>query len=225
MTGDIIENQWMTIGTDDKLYSHLSNGGRVKTGAKGIGRFALNRLGKKTEMQTFASETSKGYKWTVKWEDFDVKGASVSDVKAELVDHPDLNINDILSNLIHDFPAYDDNLKKEILHSPLFETGTIIKISDLNDFWSLEQLQKLYNNLEILLPPKEQSDFKIWLLSKNAPDDLGEVKGTYSDDYDYKLEANYKGDEKRTLYLTITRNELDAVLLKQRYKELLISRL
>ena len=39
MTNNIISNQWMTIGTDNKLYEHLSENGRVKTGAKGIGRF------------------------------------------------------------------------------------------------------------------------------------------------------------------------------------------
>ena len=40
MNDRIIENQWMTIGTDNKLYEHTTEGGRVKTGAKGIGRFA-----------------------------------------------------------------------------------------------------------------------------------------------------------------------------------------
>ena len=45
MTGEVIENQWMTIGTDDKLqHAQSSRTGRVKSGAKGIGRFALNRL-------------------------------------------------------------------------------------------------------------------------------------------------------------------------------------
>src|ERR1700722_11244485 len=43
MTNDVISNEWMTIGTDNKLHEHLSEKGRVKTGAKGIGRFALNR--------------------------------------------------------------------------------------------------------------------------------------------------------------------------------------
>src|SRR5690606_8303492 len=50
MNDKIIQNQWMTIGTDNKLYEHTTEGGRVKTGAKGIGRFALNRLGMLTSM-------------------------------------------------------------------------------------------------------------------------------------------------------------------------------
>jgi len=59
MTDSIISNQWMTIGTDDKLYSHTSKGGRVKTGAKGIGRFALNRLGSTTKSILFLRKLMK----------------------------------------------------------------------------------------------------------------------------------------------------------------------
>ena len=37
MTDEVIENQWMTIGTDDKLiHAQSSRTGRVKSGAKGI---------------------------------------------------------------------------------------------------------------------------------------------------------------------------------------------
>jgi len=220
MTDEIISNQWMTIGTDDKLYNHLSAMGRVKTGAKGIGRFALNRLGQKTEMQTFAAATNLGYKWVVNWQDFDLKGASVSDVKAELDPVPELNINNILSQLIGEFPDFESVLKDQLLSDPLFKTGTVIKISNLNDPWSFEQIQKLYNNLEILLPPKEQSDFKIWLFSKNSANEFGEVKGAYFDDFDYKIEANYEDNDNRSLKIKITRNELNEKLLEQDYKEL-----
>lgn len=43
MNDTTIQNCWMTIGTDDKLFNIKSDNGRIKTGAKGIGRFALNR--------------------------------------------------------------------------------------------------------------------------------------------------------------------------------------
>ena len=59
MTDSIISNQWMTIGTDDKLYQHLSENGRVKTGAKGIGRFALNRLGLITNLITLSNKNGE----------------------------------------------------------------------------------------------------------------------------------------------------------------------
>lgn len=219
MTDDIISNQWMTIGTDDKLYNHLTPNGRVKTGAKGIGRFALNRLGQQTEMLTFSSKKSFGYRWGVDWRHFDLKGANVSDVKAILEDRPNLNVNNELSELIKEFPDFESVLKDEILKDPLFKTGTIIKITHINDNWDVEQLEKLFLNLQILLPPKEQEDFKIWLFLKDQPVLFGKVKGAYYDDYDYKLEAEYLADSDRTLNIKITRKELDLAALKKDYKQ------
>ena len=52
MTEQIIKNNWMTIGTDNKAHDYFTKSGRVKAGAKGIGRFALDKLGSKCEMIT-----------------------------------------------------------------------------------------------------------------------------------------------------------------------------
>ena len=68
MNDKIIETCWMRIGTDDKLYNDKTESGRVKSGAKGIGRFALNRLGKTAEMLTFTKD-NRGYDWRVNWSD------------------------------------------------------------------------------------------------------------------------------------------------------------
>ncbi len=50
MSPDTIEKSWMVIGTDSKEVKAKSEGGRILTGAKGIGRFALDRLGQKCEL-------------------------------------------------------------------------------------------------------------------------------------------------------------------------------
>ena len=71
MAEDIILNQWMTIGTDNKLTNATTLSGRVKAGAKGIGRFALDRLGEKCTMITYPGKA--GYKWVVDWSDFEGK--------------------------------------------------------------------------------------------------------------------------------------------------------
>ena len=216
MTDSIISNQWMTIGTDDKLYSHTSEDGRVKTGAKGIGRFALNRLGLSTEMYTI-SKTNKdiGHYWKVNWDDFDKKGAVVSQINAELLDKPNLD----LKNLLHN--RFEENQQiAEVIQEKSFSNGTIIKISNLNDNWEFEQLKKLYDNLEMLLPPKEQNDFEIHFFSTDNLDEFGKVKSAYYDDFDYKIKADYKDDKDRTLELKITRNEFDIDVIEKRYKEL-----
>ncbi len=214
MTDKVIEKHWMTIGTDDKLQNHQSNKGRVKTGAKGIGRFALNRLGVITELFTVSQETSKGYIWEVNWEDFDKTGAIISEVEANLVEEPDLNLTTEITNQFSQISGINELLKEN-----KFETGTIIKISNLNDEWDDEAIKKLFSNLEILIPPKEQSDFDIHLFSTIQPEDFGKVNSAYYDDYDYKVIASYLDDSDKSLIVEIHRNELDIDILENKYKE------
>ena len=42
MSEDTIKNNWMTIGNSTKVENFYSKMGRIQTGAKGIGRFALD---------------------------------------------------------------------------------------------------------------------------------------------------------------------------------------
>lgn len=214
MTDEIITNQWMTIGTDDKLYKHLTEKGRVKTGAKGIGRFALNRLGLITKLLTISKETHLGYSWEVSWGDFDKANTTVSQVKADLEKVSNLNLkNEIVSKFNH------ISSLKDLLQSTTFDSGTIIKISNLTDNWEYDQLEKLFGNLEMLLPPKEQSDFDIHFYSTSQIESFGKVKSAYYDDFDYKIKAKYLADDNKSLKVNITRNELDVDALENRYKE------
>lgn len=83
MTEQIIRDCWMRIGTDDKLLNAYSQRGRVKSGAKGIGRFALNRLGAKSQMFTMRRGEAPLH-WSVEWGAFNRQGITVNDVTAEL---------------------------------------------------------------------------------------------------------------------------------------------
>lgn len=212
MTDEIISNQWMTIGTDNKLYEHTSDEGRVKTGAKGIGRFALNRLGLLTDLHTVSKKTKEGFEWIVDWRDFDKQGATVSDVQALLSKVEKLDIKERLLKKFHKVERLV-NLIKEVS----FESGTVIEISVLNDDWEEDQLKKLFGNLEMLLPPKEQSDFKIDFISINNIQEFGTVKTAYYDDYDYRVEARYNKNNDGNIIINITRNELDIDALTNRY--------
>lgn len=214
MTDSIISNQWMTIGTDDKLYQHLSENGRVKTGAKGIGRFALNRLGLITNLITLSNKNGEGLNWKVDWKDFDKSGATVTDVEAELVNIENPSLKEFL---LDKFPRSERLI--ELINTTSFESGTVIEISELNDTWDIEQLEKLFGNLEMLLPPKEQSDFSINLFSVNNNELFGKVKTAYYDDYDYKVDATYFGGESKNLEIKITRNELDIDAIENRYSK------
>ena len=92
MTDAIIKNNWMVIGTDNKSVNFKTRKGRIKAGAKGIGRFALAKLGSKCKMSTFVDPSSHtienpdciGYEWCVNWEDFEGRNKTISEVSANL---------------------------------------------------------------------------------------------------------------------------------------------
>ncbi len=86
MEKKIVEEYWMQIGTGNKEQHYLSDNKRVKTGAKGIGRFALDRLGLHTEMWTFSKNTQdkKGIYWKMDWSQFDDLQKSISEIEAEI---------------------------------------------------------------------------------------------------------------------------------------------
>lgn len=211
MNDTTIQNCWMTIGTDDKLFNIKSDNGRIKTGAKGIGRFALNRLGNYTTMYTVPEKSDIGYKWTVDWSYFDKPGITVSDIYASI---NNIDPKDVKSKIYHLIEE-----KKIIKEIPPFQNGTVLEITQLNDVWDIEAIKSLSANLEILVPPFNTEEFSIFLYSPFT-DLKGKINKSESDDYDYKISSSYKADKDQTLIINITRNELVTSALEQEYKEL-----
>ena len=87
MTDKVIKEHWMQIGTGNKEKDYISDDKRTKTGAKGIGRFALDRLGFETEMWTLSKQAKNniGSFWKMDWNQFDESDKSISQIEAELV--------------------------------------------------------------------------------------------------------------------------------------------
>lgn len=213
MTDEVIANQWMTIGTDDKLqHAQSSRTGRVKSGAKGIGRFALNRLGTATEMLTFPDDRSNGYLWMLDWTAFDQPGRVLSEIDA-ILDEID---NDFFLQRCKVFHLDAiESLFKTITATPF--KGTLIRISNLNDDWQEDTVSGLFGTLEMLIPEHLSSDFKLYLYSLEETGKYGAVPTSGYDDYDYKVSAHYTGGENNNIQITIERNELNLSLLETRY--------
>ncbi len=203
MDDKIIESCWMRIGTDDKLYNTKTESGRVKSGAKGIGRFALNRLGKRAEMLTFTKE-GFGYDWKVNWSDFDKPGTSVSEITAD-IDNISLNEGRLfLSKLEKIFE----------ITFPEFNTGTILKVTGLNDEWNEEQLAHLFSSLQDLVPPFNIPAFEINQFVQGQ-NNYGRVEIADYDDFDYAVSAFFDGED--SLFVKVSRNELDVERLRNDY--------
>lgn len=223
MTQNIIREHWMTIGTDNKATDIFTKSGRVKAGAKGIGRFALDKLGSNCEMITifnpeyhekdtnqFGIKTNNsGYKWKVNWEDFEGDFKTIGSVNAELLGINNLSIKEAISSYI---PNIDFS---KIETTTDFKYGTILKITNLRDNWEDFFVNQVYSDLEVLVPPKESSEFDIYLFSSLEPKKYGEVLGSICDDFDFKIVA--KADKNQNVEIKIYRNEYDVELIPNEF--------
>ena len=205
MTENIIRNQWMTIGTDDKKTNYRSKS-RIKTGAKGIGRFALDRLGRSSVMITKTIDT-ESLVWDVDWNQFESTGAVISDVKATLQIGNSSFYDELLE--IKNFSG----VSEEFISLWEEEKGTLISIDGLKDEWDERTAESLFSNLEILVPPLETNIFQIFLFSTLELEKYGKVQPTICDDYDYKINADV--DENKNVKVTVFRNELNFGDLKR----------
>jgi len=205
MSEKIIRNQWMTIGTDDKKVNFKTKS-RVKTGAKGIGRFALDRLGKSSIMITKMLD-SESLVWNVDWDQFNNAGAIISDIKATL----QIGNSDFWGEII-DMQNFT-GLKESIIEYWKEEKGTLISIDRLKDTWDERASQSLFSNLEILVPPLETNIFQLFLFSTLEPGKYGKVLPTLCDDYDYKISTTVNEDQ--TVNIKVYRNELNFGDLKR----------
>lgn len=214
MTKKTILDNWMTIGTANKEYDILTQSGRVKAGAKGIGRFALDKLGDSCQMITKFSRKeehsldeadisagNEGYEWAIDWRSFDNALTTIDNVKADLNELKEVDLIESIKSFIAD-PRIETVIKDFD-----FQSGTILKVSHLRENWHPSLVDQVYSDLEVLVPPQEFGDFAIYLFDSRHPEGYGEVTSSTCDDYDYKLSAITVSEQ--TLKITIQRNEID----------------
>jgi Signal transduction histidine kinase regulating C4-dicarboxylate transport system len=207
MTKSVIENNWMMIGTANKRDEYISGKDRVKSGEKGIGRFALDRLGNVCEMYT-KNINDKLIKWTTNWNSFEEAGKTLDEIEADF-DYLNTSIYELIPNCVKreikllENRLNEDNIGNE--RSFLFETGTILRISGLRDTWKENTINDLINSLGFLIPPEEQDEFFICIQkSKDLGYDL--IENSLSEEFDYKINAHFDGDQ---FTIIMDRNEFD----------------
>lgn len=210
-----VEDYWMQIGTGNKEQFFLSDNKRVKTGAKGIGRFALDRLGLNTEMWTLSknADNNKGIYWKMNWSQFDDLEKSISEIEAEISEIPiqlETKINELLGK---SFDFRD-------LTNIDFKSGTILKISNLKDEWYSDEIDNVYKSLEALIPPKELNiPYQVYFKHFQNISNYGYVNTAFYNDFDYKIKSKYNADS-LTVEFEIERNELDLNAVNKKYKHL-----
>lgn len=210
-----VEDYWMQIGTGNKEQFFLSDNRRVKTGAKGIGRFALDRLGLNTEMWTLSknAENNTGIYWQMNWSQFDDLKKSISEIEAEISEIP-IQLESKMQELL------GKNFDFRDLTNIDFKSGTILKISNLKDEWYTDEIENVHKSLEALIPPKELNiPFQVYFKHLQDFSNYGHVNTAFYNDFDYKIKSKYNADS-LTVEFEIERNELDLNVINKKYKHL-----
>ncbi|WP_445453163.1 ATP-binding protein [Flavobacterium sp. 25HG05S-40] len=124
MTREQLVNGFMRISSTDKLHNPISERyKRDRAGQKGIGRFAVQRLGEKLTITTQTLKDEFALVLTIEWDKY--KG-----------DKDLLNISNKIIKV--------DKRKEE---------GTTLKIEKLRDKWSQASIKRIYNYVNDIIQP------------------------------------------------------------------------
>lgn len=198
MSEETLRTSWMNIGTNDKDDNRVSKQGRIKTGAKGIGRFALDKLSVQTTVIT-KSKNSNLLRWKIDWNQFET-ASMLNEISASI---------DILPG---DFSSFSRDFASEYLKSYdqyNWDTGTIIILEPIREPWSSEYFLKLNSSLRSLFFDSSDYPFDTYVYNYFYPElSFENDRFDLSDEeYDYKIEGTFDG--KDTIHVAISRNEID----------------
>lgn len=203
MNERIIRTAWMNIGTNDKEENRVSEKGRVKTGAKGIGRFALDKLSTETTVYTKSRDDSL-IKWNMNWNQFET-ASLLSEVKAtiETLEIP-------FSELAQRFADGRFNG----FNNYTWDTGTMIRLSPTRETWSESLFRKVNKDLKSIFPGTNDSEFDMYVFNVYYPQYafVNERFLFNNSEFDYKIIGSYNGDD--SLSISLVRNEVDTRKIK-----------
>jgi len=170
MSLSVIENVWLTIGTDNKAKNiKETDCGRLPIGEKGIGRLSVHKLGNIIEMYT-RTEDHKEVHVFIDWNQID---------SIESIDEFIIRVEE------NDVPVIFKN-----------DTGTFIKVRQLKGNWdSRGKLRDIYRTLLTFSTPFDSNESFTVDVSSNNPklfDDLPKVEDILQMAM-YKCEATISG--------------------------------
>lgn len=198
MKEEILRTHWMTIGNSSKKNSYISQNGRVQTGAKGIGRFALDRISDQCNMLTISEEG--GLEWVVDWRDFD-GSKRISEVKARVYDSEESLLEHVgIESWRNRAVAF------EIAKCNFGGTGTAFRLDSLHDIWDESTMNRLRNHLENLLPPDVTENFCIWFFNDFTKIEDALITSANVETYDYRIGFQVTAN---LVNIQIIRNEFD----------------
>ncbi len=198
MKEEVLRTHWMTIGNSSKKNFYVTKNGRIQTGAKGIGRFALERMSDKCDMLTISEEG--GLEWIVDWRDFD-GSKKISEVKAKVYDTDICLLEHVGSKNWR-----NQAVASEIEKYDFSGTGTAFRLENLHDVWDERAMKRLKNHLENLLPPDVVQNFHIWFFDDATSLEEALITSANVESYDYRIDFQVVDN---LVDIQIIRNEFD----------------
>lgn len=151
MTLKTITEVWLRPATPSKLdrkknRQNKTLKGRIIQGEKGIGRFAIHKLGEKIELFTKA-ESYNEIKLEMDFTEFNPE-------KADLFNQPptEYKLLDEVNN-----SWFENNPPEEIKKGK----GTLIRIYNLRENWKENDFEELYKSIQRLIPPMDENAEKL----------------------------------------------------------------
>ncbi|NRF37600.1 ATP-binding protein [Pedobacter foliorum] len=142
MNREQLVNGFMRISSTDKLHNPLSERfKRKRSGQKGIGRFAVQRLGERLTIITQTLNSPKALKLIIEWERY--KG--------------DIDLVNIANSIVE--------IEKEK------EEGTTLIIDNLRDRWSQAAIKRIYRYVSAIIQPFPLSTITKESASQKQPAD------------------------------------------------------
>jgi signal transduction histidine kinase len=148
MTLDQVRDNWMVIGTNNKVLSRSSRSkNRVLVGEKGLGRLGLDRLAHQSKVLTFVEEQDFGVELDIDWTKYEERATG----RLEEITHD-----------IYKIPKeVTDPTSRSVIE---VDRGTYLELDGLKDKWTKSDIEKLYEELSLLVSPfGGVNDFSIWL--------------------------------------------------------------
>lgn len=212
MTNKVIQDVWLTIGTDFKRGKNRKESKkfkRVSFGNKGVGRLAVHKLAKRITLETQAEGEMFSSRLTIDWveliaskeyiQDLEVSVETVSDQlfkkgKGTRIILDRLTTKKWTKKALKDLVRKIDNIKNPFSPNPNFNIK--IKANDFHEEW----ISEVTNSNDILKDSLYQFGFKI-KVSNNTPESFAKFLWRYS--FNPPLQTNIS---KRTSRNTDTLN-------------------
>ena len=204
MTLSDIRDKWMVVGTASKRREKFSPEpyNRRYVGEKGIGRFAVDKLGGRVLIKTKKENETNELNVSINW-----------DVYEQLENQAQLALFTDVENTFY----YTESTEAG-------EHGTSLEITNIKEIWTQKDIQKLYRELTKIVSPyfPPKPPFNIYVFSNEHSEEFGQKK-VVADVVDYASHSEsitFDIENKRQDYLFFNQKTKEVEKKKTDFKSI-----